>query len=228
MHVGIVPEEAGMIDCRFVPVQEWPGDKTKSYQRKKSPFDSAYSKTLDLLERELKALQAREILVQAYFAREHIRNDGWPKSNARPSEPGVILTFQFKNPHKLETNTVSMPCDRFTDWESNLRAIALSLEALRKVNRYGVTRNGEQYRGWQQLPPAEEAPKPMTVREAASIIGLESGMQDEFLMHYVTHYERAVPLAIKAAHPDKGGTADRIRRVLAARAVLNQFHGVQA
>jgi hypothetical protein len=211
-----------VIDCRFVPVQEWPGEKTKSYQRKRSPFDSTYSKTLDLLERELRVLNAKEILVQAYFAREHIRNDGWPKSNARPVEPGVILTFESKG------KTTSIPCDKFTDWESNLRAIALALEALRKVDRYGVTRNGEQYRGWQQLPPAEEPAKPLSVREAATVIGIESGEQLEIILQYAQRYERAVPMAIKAAHPDKGGTTSRIRRVLAARAVLNQFHGVQA
>ena len=34
--------------------------------------------------------------------------------------------------------TLSYPCDSYDDWQDNLRAVALSLEALRKVARYGV------------------------------------------------------------------------------------------
>lgn len=209
-----------MIDCRFVPVLQWPGEKTPVNRRTKSRFDSPYSKTLDLLERELKNLAAREILVQAYFTRENIRNDGWPKSNARPSEPGVILTFESRK------KTMSMPCDRFKDWESNLRAIALSLQALRTVDRYGVTRNGEQYTGWQQLPPAPDPGQPMSVREAASVIGLESGVQPDLILAFPNHYQHALPLAIKNAHPDKGGTSYRFQRVMTARSILNQQHAV--
>jgi len=48
-----------------------------------------------------------------------------------------------------------MPCDSFRDWEANLRAIALSLEHLRAVDRYGVTtEEEEQYTGWLRLPAA--------------------------------------------------------------------------
>ncbi len=48
-----------------------------------------------------------------------------------------------------------MPCDRYLDWEANLRAIALTLERLRSVERYGiVTEQQEQYTGWLRLPAA--------------------------------------------------------------------------
>ena len=38
--------------------------------------------------------------------------------------------------------------DVFDHWHANLRAIALGLEALRKVERYGITQRGEQYTGF--------------------------------------------------------------------------------
>lgn len=41
--------------------------------------------------------------------------------------------------------------DTYTTWQDNLRAIALGLEALRKVERYGITRGTEQYTGWKML-----------------------------------------------------------------------------
>lgn len=37
------------------------------------------------------------------------------------------------------------------DWQINLRAIALGLEALRKLDRYGITSRGEQYTGWRAI-----------------------------------------------------------------------------
>ena len=48
---------------------------------------------------------------------------------------------------------MSYPCDKYSNWQANLRAIALSLEALRAEDRYGVTRRAEQYKGWAKLLP---------------------------------------------------------------------------
>jgi hypothetical protein len=39
-------------------------------------------------------------------------------------------------------------------WQANVRAIALALQALRAVDRYGVSTRGEQYTGWSALPAA--------------------------------------------------------------------------
>lgn len=41
--------------------------------------------------------------------------------------------------------------DTFVHWQDNLRAIALGMEALRKVARYGIVKGNEQYSGWKQL-----------------------------------------------------------------------------
>jgi hypothetical protein len=40
--------------------------------------------------------------------------------------------------------------DAYEDWQHNVRAIALTLEALRAVDRYGTT-GGRQYAGFRQL-----------------------------------------------------------------------------
>lgn len=81
-----------MIDARFVPIEVWPGEKRKV--RRDSPFRGSWKNTLDTLERELGHLKAKDILVQAYLGLADIRNDGWPKAAARPSEPGVVVSFK--------------------------------------------------------------------------------------------------------------------------------------
>lgn len=106
--------------------------------------------TLDLLEYELSKLRAKDIVIQLEDpeAIKGIRNDGSYRMLSRSyyrNQAGVILTFESPK------GNISMPCDRYDDWKDNLRAIALSLEALRAVDRYGVTRGNEQYRGWTQI-----------------------------------------------------------------------------
>src|SRR5947208_1880483 len=74
-----------------------------------------------------------------------IRLDGRPRARAVASHPGVVLAFDSRH------GPLKYAVDTFDRWQDNLRAIALGLEHLRAVDRYGVTRRGEQYTGWRQI-----------------------------------------------------------------------------
>jgi hypothetical protein len=137
-----------MLNARFKPLDRWTGgERTKD--RKAAQFKANYLQTLDLLEYELGKLRADHVVIQIEDPEQHkrIRNDGSMTMADKywPTKPGVILTFESPK------GNISMPCDRYPHWRDNLRAIALSLEALRAVDRYGVTRGNEQYRGWTQI-----------------------------------------------------------------------------
>ncbi len=138
-----------MLNAQFRPLDHWPVKRENYKMRRDATFRSTYPQTLDLLEAELSKLRAKDIVIQVEgLTLEYIRNDGWPKSGNWKNGyggPGVIVTFESSK------GTISMPCDKFRDWQDNLRAIAKSLEALRMVDRYGVTRGNEQYRGWTQI-----------------------------------------------------------------------------
>lgn len=204
------------MDARFVRVVSWPGVATAYASRRRAQFSSPYSKTLALLEREISHLGGRDVLIQTYHEKADIRIDGWPRANARvPSSPGVIVTFV-----KRGGQTLSFPCDRFMTWEDNLRAIALSLEALRTVDRYGVTKSAEQYRGFEALPrPTQHGPT--TKSEAVEVLGRESGHGEAFI-EFATpaELEAAIRDAQRATHPDKGGSAGRFEEVQQAAKIL--------
>lgn len=216
-----------MIDARFVPIEKWQGKQTA--RRIKSDFRSTYAQTLDLLETELRHLRAKDITIQAYFRRQDIRNDGWPRSGApRPAQPGVIVSFIRKLGHYGgpnfntwidETREFSFPCDRFTNWEDNLRAIALALEALRKVDRYGVTQEGEQYKGWARLP-APESPDHMSREEAAAFLAGYSGIPKDLLNESTV--ETAYRRAAQKLHPDVpvSGSHELFVRLQKAKEIL--------
>jgi hypothetical protein len=86
-------------------------------------------------------------VIEAQFTEDEIRLDGRPRAGARPAFPGVIVSFDSKH------GPLRFCCDDCVDWMDNVRAIALTMNYLRGADRYGVTKDGEQYKGWKALPP---------------------------------------------------------------------------
>lgn len=209
------------MDYTFRPVHEWPGTFTKAAHRKHGQFRASYQQTLDLLEKELSFLNARNVAIQVALGPEDIRLDGRPRSNAkRPAHPGVIVSCDTKQ------GPLMFPCDTYWEWKDNLRAVALSLEALRAVDRYGVTKRGEQYKGWAQLPPA--TPKAGTREEAASYLmgvarkaGVCASSLDAILSSGEVR-DQVIRASRLASHPDSGGDTETFLKVQEAIETLRK------
>lgn len=165
----------------------------------RATFTASLTATCELLYRELGQLVAHRVVLELDLRERDIRVDGMPRADSRPSHPGVGLSFDSHHgPLRYATA-------EFTDWADNLRAIALGLEALRRVDRYGISRRGEQYGGWRQLPQSTDpADQIQTVGQAQELIE-EYGSLGE---------------ALKATHPDRGGDAGDFRRVMRAKELL--------
>lgn len=183
-----------MIDARFRPLPIWPHKTTPRHARRsRHTFKASWQNTLNLLDRELRHLGARNIVVGCGLEERDIRQDGWPRAGARePSHPGVEVSFDTRHGRLVYATDV---CER---WEHNVRAIALGLEALRAVDRHGITRRGEQYAGFKAL---EAGPGDGDAERGRALIR-EHG---------------SVKAALFAAHPDHGGSARDFRDVQAAR-----------
>lgn len=206
-----------MINLRFVPIEKWPQERTK--RRQCSPFSVKYAKLLDDLEDELKKLGARDIVVQAGLSRDDIRNDGWPRGGAVFHDPGVILSFVNRKGEEI-----AFPCDTYHGYQANLRAISLTLTALRSIDRYGVSKHAEQYKGWKKLPPA---PKRMTVVEALSFVGRHGGGSYPVYPDSADKFTSAYREAAKRLHPDKPDTGSHEQFVLLQQAaeVVEEAYG---
>lgn len=203
----------------FRPIDTWPGDLTPAGARKYSPFKADYGDTLDLLDRELWHLNARDVVFEVALLPADIRLDGRPRANARPAaHPGVVVSFGSIH------GPLRYACDAFRNWQANLRAIALGLEALRKVERYGITKRGEQYTGWSALPPGSIAagPSAMTLDEAIAFLHEHTGPDAGWWDHDDPDaVDRAYLVAAKKLHPDAGGDAELFKRLQQAKAVLD-------
>jgi hypothetical protein len=183
-------------------IDTWPWPLTPARQRQRSRFDSPYSATTDLLERELRHLGARQAYICMAVPEGMIRRDRTgPLASARPDHPGVMVVTDSKH------GDLRYATDVFTDWRDNLRAIALGLEALRKVDRYGITRGGEQYRGFASLPAPTSSIEAthMTRSKALAVLYRAAGRNEAEL----DVGPRLFKLARAKAHPDRhdGDTA---------------------
>ena len=164
-----------------------------------SNFDTAMSKTIQTLARELRMLAAERIVIEMGLAPNQLRHDGLPYANARVDDPTVILSFHSAwGPLRYATA-------EFETWQDNLRAITLSLEALRTVDRYGVSKRGEQYQGWLALMSSNDPADSIVTREQAQAVIDSYGSLKE---------------ALRATHPDQGGSEIEFRKVIRAREAL--------
>jgi hypothetical protein len=209
------------------PIVTWPGQRTKL--PKSAPFRSHWSETEQLLEDELRRIGAKNAVLQLSITERDIKVDGCLRGDARPGSP-VIVSFDSKH------GPISIPCDAFANWRDNVRAIALGLEALRKLERYGITGQGQQYTGWKALPPPassqagssgqarpQHAPPPppdpdgfRTREEAKAFQRTIVGGRVDFVP-----MDQVLRECEKLTHPDAyPGREAKFKRVQAARRVL--------
>lgn len=159
-----------------------------------SQFRASFGATVKLLRFELEKLGARQVVIELAIREDELRLDGLPRAHASVDHSGVILSFESRHgPLRYATS-------EFTSWSENLRAIALGLEALRAVDRYGISRRGEQYRGYRQI-------------EAVAGPGLGQLERGRELIEK----HGSVREALMATHPDRGGDAGDFAAVQAAR-----------
>lgn len=199
------------------PLVAWTGPETRD--RKKSPFSATWGQTMELLDRELWNLadgygNAPSVLQIALREQDFRKTDGMPRANSVVSHPGVILNIESSK------GPLSYPCDRFDSWQSNLRAIALGLEALRKISRYGITPGDEQYAGWRALPQQASAPA-MSADQAEKVLADYLRGQDGDSSLLIGTVAQLYRRAKAAAHPDRhGGDQTSWDLIEAAAAVL--------
>lgn len=181
----------------------WPTGKprTPAAARKAGKFshrgsDLTVAVAAGRVEDELQKLNARWPLISSNV---ELTLSGRPRSGQRePEDRGVCVYFH------LGGKPFAMACDRYLSVADNLAAIAAHLDATRTQERHGVATAAETLMAFQALPAPGGA-------HWTAVLGLTR--------------ETATPESIKGAHrsllsgahPDQGGSHDRMAEINAAR-----------
>lgn len=130
------------------------------------------------------------------------RLDGLPRSNQpEPADPGAAVYFKLKGKPRC------LACDRWNRVADNIAAIAQHIDALRRIDRYGVGTMEQAFAGYAALPPSGG-----DWRSVFSLPGHATMDQVE------TKYRDLA----KEHHPDRGGDPLMMARLNAARDAARQ------
>ncbi|MBO6937515.1 MAG: J domain-containing protein [Deltaproteobacteria bacterium] len=139
---------------------------------------------------DLELMGAKDVILSTNIK---LRRDGLPYASQRPpDDPGVAVYWTTES-----GVSVAIACDRFELIRENMRALGLTVAALRAVDRAGCTDVLEgAYRGWAQLPATvTPAPRPWW-----KVLGYDAPEGLDF----PTVKRRFRELAA-TRHPDRGG-----------------------
>lgn len=209
------------------PLGTWT-DPVTADRRGSHVFKASWSDTLGLLSYETEQLGATLVVIQIDVTDYQVRRDGMLRADAKVGKfPGVRVSLDSRHgPLTYATDAHEQQHSwAMAGWQANIRAIALGLGALRAVDRYGISRRGEQYRGWTAIA---QRPAEMTRLQAAEFIRHWTGIDDwpitaQMILADPGHREQAYRLAAKRAHPDvTGDDGDTMARLNQARDSLQR------
>jgi hypothetical protein len=202
----------------------WPGkQRPDGFRRIKGPFKvTTWSRIERELSRELAHLGAKDVVIALDMPKPQSWNmQGAPRADARAQSPAAIVSFT-----RRDGNRLTFPCDTYADWQTNIYAIAMSLEKLRAVDRYGVTQGDQQYVGFRALPPGGSTSTPaMTEDEAAQLLGEFSDLPAHVILAEPSVARVAIRAAKGRSHPDADGEPGDFERVTAAAILILRLHG---
>ena len=190
----------------------WPEGRprTEDWRRQQSKFNAGFARARDEVQRQVGLLVGRYSLREAGLVISTniaLRRDGLPLAGqAQPRDPGVAVYFTYKK------RQVCFACDRWRKIEDNMHAVALTIDALRGIDRWGTGDMVEAaFRGFTALPPPEKAPtwwKSLGFAREEDVT--RQAAEDAYRRLAAIH------------HPDRGGTHDAMTTLNAAIAVARR------
>jgi hypothetical protein len=150
-----------------------------------------------------------------------VRGDGLPYANGRADDPGVAVWFVLPD-DRGNSHTKVFACDRWRTHAENMMAIAKSVEAMRGLDRWGMSEIVERTMGgFAALPSGEPSgPTKKPWREVLFAngplgVGGDLGLEKGDVLVLAKSRHRAL---IKQHHPDAGGSAELAAEINAALA----------
>lgn len=150
---------------------------------------------------QLMRLEATSVVVSTNL---ELTRYGEPRADrAPPSDPGVAVYFQLKGKDRV------LACDKWDSVAGNMAAIANHIDAIRRVDRYGVGTLDQAFAGYDALPPPGADNRPPWRK----VFGFSPDQDVSAETIQATYRELA-----KLSHPDlQGGSHEAMALLNAAK-----------
>lgn len=173
----------------------WPAGWTRTlrHRRTRASFGTKHSAdgrlsifaATDRLEGELDRLGARNSILSTNVS---LRLDGRPRSDEEPDDRGAAVYFAFKG------RATVFACDKYDRVADNIAAIAAHIDALRRIERYGVGSLEQALAGYKALPADSAA-------DWRQVFGFTPNSTPT-----LEDLDAAYKRLAKERHPDRGGS----------------------
>ena len=185
-------------DILFRPLVVWPHNPTPAYQRIAWPGSTklTVTKALDSLRQQLRLLGCHgDAFIEVDLEERHIRQDGQLRADASPRDARCIVYAAH-----ARLGDLRWACDGYRKLPENIRAIAMTIQNLRAIERYRCVRDAQQFRGFKALPAQASATLSLvgalnTLARYAPRLDVATGDRAAF--------QSAVRAAKAASHPDR-------------------------
>ena len=172
----------------------WPHGWPRTPARAKGTYRTTLAGALANLKREVAALMG------ASAARTLILSSNVTLGNDAPADPGVVAYVTW------EQQQIAIPCDRWTAVAANVQAIALTIEAMRAIERHGAKHMVKaMFSGFVALP------SPAAQRSWREVLGFDP--VERVTAEIINARRRRMAAQ---AHPDRGGSHAAMAAINAA------------
>jgi DnaJ-domain-containing protein 1 len=157
-------------------------------------FKVTLDEALSEMDREIMLLGGRYPVVSSNM---ELRHDGqMRRSQSEPADRAVAVYFQYKKSQRV------FACDTFTKVRDNVRAIGLTIAAVRSIERYGASDMLERaLSAFEALPPPFDPWQILGIPPNADENRIEAAFRALALQH----------------HPDRGGSTAKMAELNRAR-----------
>ena len=177
----------------------WPEGQKRTDRPRGSDFNQSrvWEDAIKELRHSVRMSGGKNLIVSSNL---ELRQDGLPYVKQKPDDCGVAIYFERNGAPSCIT------CDRYTSVVCNLWAIRLTIEAIRGIERWGSSdMMNRAFMGFAQLPPPTAQG-----RHWRLVLGIHDDCTN--LDMVVGKYRWLA----RTAHPDYGGSADRMAELNAA------------
>ena len=170
---------------------QWPDGWKRTNYRKAGGFSVTFARARDELLAEIRRLNGKLPVISSNM---QLRRDGLPYAQqTNIQDPGIAVYFTYKG------KQMCFACDKYTKVEANMRAIQLTISAIRGIERWGASDMMERaFTGFTALEhQGEDWWDVLEVRRDATPEAIEASYRRKRSEH----------------HPDKGGDPEQFQRV---------------